>query len=273
MKQTFSQTLAISITLIVLIQGSFFPLDSEFGFLAHIPSNFKLIELLFQCSALILALSFQLIAFADNSHNHTLKFSDLLAWILLVVTSFFCAGKIFDYQFDQANSIALVKYPGVEVLMQEDGLAYIGGEIGYTTLLSLIELNENKTIRFIELNSPGGIIDAAMGIDRYLIEEGISTIVVEKCESACVLIAIGDKQLHVNQTAKFGFHNAASLAHETSQRGKLSSKAGSEFMFNELSKKGVPERIIREAELTPADEMYYVSGADFIEIGLAKAIQ
>ena len=126
MKQTFSQTLAISITLIVLIQGSFFPLDSEFGFLAHIPSNFKLIELLFQCSALILALSFQLIAFADNSHNHTLKFSDLLAWILLVVTSFFCAGKMFDYQFDQANSIALVKYPGVEVLMQEDGLAIEG---------------------------------------------------------------------------------------------------------------------------------------------------
>ena len=66
-------------------------------------------------------------------------------------------------------------------------------------------IDENKTIRFIELNSPGGIIDAAMGIDRYLIEEGISTIVVEKCESACVLIAIGDKQLHVNQPLNLGF--------------------------------------------------------------------
>ena len=272
MKQTFSQALVISLTLAVLVQGSFFPLNSDFGYLANIPFNSKLIELLIQCSALILALSFQLIAFADKSHNHSLKFIDLLAWILLVVTSFFCVGKIFDYQFDKANDAALTKYPGVEIVMRENGLAYLGGEIGYTTLLSLIQLNEDNKIRYLELNSPGGIIDAAMGIDRYLMEEGISTIVIEKCESACVLIAVGQNPLYVNTTAKFGFHNAASLAEKSSQRGRLSSQAGSDYMFTELLKKGIPQNIIREAELTPAEAMYYVSGEEFIKFGVAKAI-
>ena len=273
MKQTFSQAIVILVTLIVLVQGSFFTINSEFGFLANIPYNFRLIELLIQCSALILALSFQLIAFVDKSHKYSFKFFDLLAWLLLIVTSFFCAGKIFDYQFDKANEAALAKYPGVEVILRENGLAYLGGEIGYETLLSLIQLNENKTIRYIELNSPGGIIEAAMGIDRYLVEEGISVLVEEKCESACVLIAIGQKPLYVKQTAKFGFHNAASLADKNSQRGRLSSQAGSDYMFTELLKKGIPQNIIREAELTPAEAMYYVSGLELIRLGLAKALQ
>jgi len=273
LNQTFSQAIAISVTLIVLVQGTFFPINREFGFLANIPYNFKLIELLIQCSALILALSFQLITFVDKSPKYSFKFCDLLAWLLLIVTSFFCAGKILDYQFYKANEAALAKYPGVEVIMQENGLAYLGGEIGYTTLLSLIQLNENKTIRYIELNSPGGIIEAAMGLDRYLREEGISVIVAEKCESACVLIAIGQKPLYVKPTAKFGFHNAASLADESSQRGRLSSQAGSDYMFTELLKKGIPQNIIREAELTPAEAMYYVSGLELIRLGLAKALQ
>jgi len=270
LKQIFSQALAVSLTSVVLVQGSFFPLNSEFGIFANISYNYKFIELLTQCSALILALSFQLIAFADNSHHHSFKFIDLLAWILLVVTSFFCVGKIFDYQFDKANDAALTKYPGVEVVMRENGLAYLGGEIGYTTLLSLIQLNETNKIRYLELNSPGGIIEAAMGIDHYLIEEGISTIVEEKCESACVLIAIGKKQLYVKPTAKFGFHNAASLADERSQRGRLSSQAGSEYMFTVLSRKGIPSYIIKKAEITPADDMYYASGKELIELGLAQ---
>ena len=137
---------------------------------------------------------------------------------------------------------------------------------------TFVKLNEQAVIRFLELDSPGGIINSALEISKEVEQKNISVVVRETCASACVLIAVSGKRLFTLPQAQFGFHNALTIVQPESEIGKFASSSGSDLLFSFLKQHGVPNSIISEAKATPADDMFWVSGRQFIALGLANPI-
>jgi len=221
---------------------------------------------------LLMSIALQLISMNEHALFSNLNILDLISAILIVCLFFANIGSTFDYFFTRANNQVLNANPGTEVIVSGDRVAYLNGEIGYATFLSLIQANETETIRYLELDSPGGIIEPAILIGNYLREEKITAVVVHECASACALIAFNSHELLTKEQALFGFHNARSLAKADSERGRFNSELGSEIMFSKLAQLGIPEHILNKAKDTAADEMYYVSGLEFVKLGLARQI-
>jgi hypothetical protein len=198
---------------------------------------------------------------------------DLAAILIYVCFIAYGINLVLNSSFKITNSNNLEKYSGVAATIVDENWLFIDGAIGSLTLETINKIANSNDIKFVQLNSGGGLIETALDIARFVDKNNISTVVNGECASACVLIAISGKKLLVSRTAKFGFHNASSISQPGSELGKFSSMVASETMFSFLIKRGIPRDIIKEAEATPANEMYYVNGVDFIRRGLAVQLE
>lgn len=229
--------------------------------------------LLGQWTAAIAAVAFFTISYADRVNKGSFHVIDLISITVLITVLSLSIGKTNKYVFERASLAALNDYQGIDVQLYNPQVAYLNGAIGNNTLTSLLELIKNNNLNYLELDSDGGLISTAVSIGETVNEEGITTVVRRNCASACVIIALSSNKLLVAPDAQFGFHNASSIAKNSSQRGRLNSKVASDAMFNFLTEKGVPSTIIDKAKLTPAGSIYNVTGQNFIDLGLANQLQ
>ena len=226
--------------------------------------------------ALLLIFSALLISFridSEGDFSTTLDLSDLVSGLIFVCLIAYGVGLIFSASFKISTIENLKNYEGSPVALTKKNWLYLNGSIGNLTLDTLNQITETNNIQVLELNSGGGLIATALDIASFVEKNKITTFVKGECASACVLIAISGEKLIVSPSAKFGFHNASSVAQPRSQRGQYGSMVASEAMFAFLKKGGIPSNIIKKAEATPANEMYYVTGADLISQGLAIQIR
>lgn len=184
----------------------------------------------------------------------------------------FSLGLALNLQNYQQLALSIHSSRGDEVERVDELLARLSGEIGPRTLSSLTEEQLRGEIKFLELDSIGGLVEVANEIGDFLIAHGISTFVEAECSSACVIVALSGRQLLVTQDARFGFHRGSSAADIDSELGRFMSKAATADMIETLKRRGVPQEILKRAEDTPADSMYYVTGQVMHQIGLAQRL-
>jgi ATP-dependent protease ClpP protease subunit len=205
----------------------------------------------------------------DGDFVSTIDLFDLASILLYACFIAYGINLVLSSSFKIANSKSLENFSGVAAIIINENWLSIDGPIGSLTLETVNQIANSTDIKFVQLNSGGGLIETALDIASFVDKNNISTVVNGECASACVLIAISGKQLLVSRSARFGFHNASSIGQPGSELGKYSSMMASKTMFSYLMRRGIPRDIIREAETTPANEMYYVNGVDFIQRGLA----
>jgi hypothetical protein len=166
--------------------------------------------------------------------------------------------------------LAVSNSPGTEVVFVGDGVAFLDGEIGFRTYESLAMEHEHSEIRVLELRSWGGILDPAVKIGSLVSENKVAVHVFDYCESACVIIALSSSELSASPDAQFGFHRGAAVASPDSELGRFVADSATDELLSRLHRLGVPDAILRQAEQTPPNEMYYVSGEDFYRAGLVQ---
>ena len=224
---------------------------------------------------LLISTSFYLLQKVDatGSFEENIDIIDFFSGLIYLCFFAFGIGLIFNFSFEYTQSKALANYEGSSVVSIDNKGGYLNGPIGTSTFASLVSVYDNYGLEVLELDSQGGLIKDAIEMAEFVQNNRIFTAVSGECASACVLIAISGKKLFTKSSAKFGFHNAASISQNQSERGKFASQLGSEAMFDFLKNKGIPDTILKRAKETPASSMYYVSGADLIRFGLAERIE
>lgn len=210
---------------------------------------------------------------AMGSFEENIDIIDFFSGLIYLCFFAFGIGLIFNFSFEYTQNKALAYYEGSRVVSIDNKGGYLNGQIGTSTFASLVSVYDNYGLEVLELDSQGGLIKDAIEMAEFVQHNRIFTVVSGECASACVLIAISGRKLFTKSNAKFGFHNAASVSQNQSERGKLTSQIGSETMFDFLKSRGIPDTILKKAKKTPASSMFYVSGADLIRYGLAERIE
>ena len=260
---------------ISLIAISTLPLAKYFD---SILENYYLSELLHLGILWIILLSGSALQIAIMiDHNglviNSLSLIDLATILLLLFFLFISIGKILDFSFNVKYQTSIIEFDGDPIISLGKNKAYLNGIIGQKSFDMLTNINNINAVKVLKLNSPGGLIGNAFKIAEFVKRNGISIIVEDECSSACVIIAISSEKLYTSQYSKFGFHNASSIAKPNSEIGKSSSNKGSSELFSFLLSNGIPNDIINIAKKTSANEIYYVSGSEFINRGLAGELR
>ncbi|MBK8906920.1 MAG: hypothetical protein IPM60_03175 [Rhodospirillales bacterium] len=205
-----------------------------------------------------------------NGEIHLPRSLAALACLLLLVPHGGIAiGRIVNFQPSLEIMRAAHDADGTKVQVDR-GFAVLNGEIGYETLVSLQSVLDREPSSAILLSSEGGLLDAAIEIGRILRERQIDVLVDENCESACVIVALSAERLFVAADARFGFHRASAPASRDSQLGRYIGKMATDDLLSSLRSLRIPDSVLTRAEETPAYEMYYLSGDDLVQLGLAR---
>ncbi len=195
--------------------------------------------------------------------------SAIICLILLVPTGGIAVGRLVNFQSSLEIMRGVKSAKGEKVFFDRD-LAILDGEIGYETLASLKNgLVDDGSTPTLILKSNGGSIDSAVKIGELLSDYQIDVVVVNYCESACVIIALSGTRLFVSSRARFGFHRGSAVASRNSQLGKYIADLATNEYISALKSLGVPQSVLKIAKETPADEMYYLSGDQMMHFGMA----
>ena len=82
----------------------------------------------------------------------------------------------------------------------EHGINYGDDEILRTILL------KNQNIHTLQLNSEGGLLEAAYPMSDIIIDFGLNTHIVGTCQSACAILFIAGKKRTIEKGSQIGFH-------------------------------------------------------------------
>ncbi|WP_063303327.1 hypothetical protein [Pseudovibrio sp. W64] len=198
--------------------------------------------------------------------------NDLFLLILLILQGGAALGTIFNFEASLQIAQASAQLKGVVVSVQNKGSAVLYGEIGSKTFDTLKMAHSKAPIHSIELRSGGGDITSAERIGAFINDKGIEVLVKSHCASACVLIALSASELYVSPDARFGFHQASTAASLDSQMGSFYGKIATEEFISQLKILGTPSFLLEQVRKTPPNQMYYISGEDLSQFGLAEII-
>ena len=112
-------------------------------------------------------------------------------------------------------------------------------------------LKSNKSIAKIELNSGGGIIEAAVFMADLIIDFELDTNVNGTCESACTLIFLGGEKRTVERGSWLGFHQSywdAPYIQEFYERNKESDGWSNPFDFASWLYENTQQEVLRNLE-------------------------
>ena len=200
------------------------------------------------------------------------SFVALLVWLVMGAHLVIVAGLIANFQASLDMKLAVSGGTGTEVRFASPGHVVLDGDIGHLTLASLQAASEQGRIVQLEIDSPGGFLDAAIAIGDILAGDRTHVIVRNKCESACVIVALSGARLSAPRNAWFGFHRGSAAASPDSELGRFASTIATEDLLARLAALGVPRKILDIAEKTPPDDMYYVSGLEMFRMGLVREL-
>lgn len=235
------------------------------------PSTVLSISVIIVWLAFVVCLALFLVITSERDERLGLpkKASHLLLGFALVPQLGFCLGLTINYQDYLQLALRSEVSTGTKVFRTGKYSALISGEIGKRTVRSLKEEIGKGELQFLELDSLGGGILAAYEAGQIVEDSGIATKVENKCESACVIVALFGRELLVSPEAQFGFHRASSVLGEYSELGRYLSETGTSVLIELLKERGVTDKILKQAERTPSGSMFYVSGTELYRLGLA----
>ena len=122
------------------------------------------------------------------------------------------------------------------------------------------QLRSNAAIKTVAINSAGGLIDEAMKIALEIKHHGgLTTKVVDECNSACIHIFMSGKRRVADRTFIFGFHAGSSI---TPLSGAPILERLLTDQVSEADKylvlQGVPEAFLSSANALGPDELFMV---------------
>lgn len=112
-------------------------------------------------------------------------------------------------------------------------------------------LKSNKSIAKIELNSGGGIIEAAVFMADLIIDFELDTNVSGTCESACTLVFLGGEKRTVERGSWLGFHQSywdASYIQDFYEQNKESDSWSNPFDFASWLYEDTQQEVLRNLE-------------------------
>lgn len=131
-------------------------------------------------------------------------------------------------------------------------------------------------IKTLYLHSPGGSVEDALIMSKYLRREGIDTVVPKNgyCASSCPIVFSGGKNRNAGKTAWIGVHQVFAV---TSTPGKLSEgmargQSVSARIQDHLATMGVDLRVWVKAMQTPSDQLYIFTPVELKEFKLATRV-
>jgi hypothetical protein len=143
----------------------------------------------------------------------------LAFWFIASKVLVFTALTTLEYYQAQTERAACaagqVRFPQPAkiVVVADGGRLLLIGPLGRGSAATLAQvLGMYPTIKLLELNSPGGYVDEAGTMRRLIEREGVNTLVVERCASACTDVFLGGNRRYIVATANFGFHQSGHCA-------------------------------------------------------------
>jgi hypothetical protein len=123
----------------------------------------------------------------------------------------------------------------------------------------------NYPISEIQLNSIGGSLYEGTNLARVVRAASLNTRVAERniCASACFLVFAAGSIKSVQNGARVGVHAATTASGDNTQ---ISIKA-TEAMGRIAKLLGVPSGIVERMVSTPASQMFWLNGANFVSMG------
>jgi hypothetical protein len=107
----------------------------------------------------------------------------------------------------------------------------------------------NRSVRIVVFESPGGDVDEAMRIGRYIKQNGLETGVATECSSACTYSFIAGRERILLPGAQLGFHAC--------QKVVWYSLCENQKYSNYLVASGIDESFIRRALSVDPSDIWY----------------
>lgn len=130
------------------------------------------------------------------------------------------------------------------------------------------ELRRNRAVGLV-INSPGGSVNEARKLGRYLRANGLRTAVEQICISACIDVLAGGTERYAIPGAKLG-------THQSKVPGRYSSHAGGQFYvadsYRYLREMGVDAEVAIAAASIPSDKILLIPLPDALRTRLITAV-
>lgn len=163
---------------------------------------------------------------------------------------------------------------------------YIFGHINENTVESFEKEVQafGDGIRFVEIRSGGGYVNAAREIAARIEARGYSTRVVTKCSSACLIIFAAGKERYAGEFSLFGCHrslsqNALSVSSGASGFDRLLASEPVRAQRDRIAAlrdpgdESAPSFDPASCDATPHEEMLYISHRDLAELGFITHVE
>lgn len=134
----------------------------------------------------------------------------------------------------------------------------------------------------VALNSPGGVVEEAMGIGRLLLAQGLRTSVAAGaiCASSCPLILAGGKEREASRAAAIGVHQVYALARadqvptgaQGAGRAMSEAQRTTAAITRYLQETGVDPAIWVHALETPPEQLYFLTPEELERYRLATVL-
>jgi len=159
--------------------------------------------------------------------------------------------------------IKLGREPQAQIRVdQASGRLLIRGEFELGTTERVHDLlKANPAVRWVELDSPGGVAVEGLALGEVLAEQGVDTLVLRRCFSACISAFAGGNQRFLGPDGRLGLHSA-SLALRNSNKDV--NEAHASF----LKRRGVEQWLIDAERETPNSDLLVPGPATLLGSGL-----
>jgi len=160
------------------------------------------------------------------------------------------------------------------VLLAAPGTVSIEGMLGPNLVRDFMLLEKSVgPILTVHVSSPGGLVDQALELARYVEARLITVIVSGTCSSACIVIAVASLRSYADAGVSFGFHHTSPLAETTSQIALYAQEQAWIEYRDYLRQHGVPENVLAEAaKLHGETALHWVSAETMVDHGAIKGL-
>ncbi len=132
----------------------------------------------------------------------------------------------------------------------------------------ITELRERRAIGLI-INSPGGSVDEARKLGRYLRANGLRTAVDDYCVSACIDVLAGGVERYATPNARLGVHQSRVPRRYSSHEGGQLYVADAFLYLREM---GVDADVAIAAAAVPNDRVLLIPLSEALAAGLITGV-
>jgi membrane-bound ClpP family serine protease len=170
-------------------------------------------------------------------------------------------------------TLAVDSSEDAEVTVLASSRVRIDGTIGPNLMRDFMALERaSGPFLGLEINSPGGLVDQALQLARFVEDGRIPVIVRQECLSACVLVAVASPASYAEEDAIFGFHRTSPVADVTSEIAIFGMAEADKEANSFMQQHGVPEEVLKEASRHGPDSMYVITASEMVESGTIEGI-